>query len=178
MKKKRLSAPTHYGIRAGLATIFPVILLTTFAGCCASRGYPLKTWTQDSLMVEKTVMYAERLRDTVISVTLPAESYENEVKRDSSFLQTSLAFSTASILPDGTLRHSLKNKPGPVVAGVLLPEKQTIIITAERSANRSITEIPVKQPLSGIERFLMYSGLLLWAAAAGASLFFLIRLFR
>lgn len=172
------SASRRNRIRTGLLAIFPIVLLTIFSGCRASRSYVLRSATRDSLITEKTVNYTEKLRDTVIYITLPMESHANEVKRDSSFLQTSLAFSTASVLTDGTLRHSLKNKPGPVAAGVSLPEKQTVILTSERSANNSVSEIPVNQPLGGIEKFLMYSGMIAWGAAAGALLVFLIRLFR
>ena len=133
---------------------------------------------RDSLITEKTVKYTEKLRDTVIYITLPMESYVNEVKRDSSFLQTSLAFSTAAILQDGSLHHSLKNKPGPVAAEVSIPEKQIVILTTQRSSNYSVSEIPVNQSLSGIEKFLMYSGIILWGAAVTVLLIFLARVFR
>lgn len=147
-------------------------------GCCVRRVAALRNETRDSLVIEKNVEYRERLRDTVIYITLPAESSEREAKTDTSFLQTSLAVSTAAILPDGSLGHSLRNKPGPVAAGVSLPEKHTVIVSMERSGNYSIAEIPVERSPGGMEKFLIGSGILFWGAVLCALAVLLFKLLR
>ncbi len=57
------------------------------------------------------VEYIERVRDTTIYIPVPVEVKEIVVRRDSSYLSTSLAESQAIIMPDGALFHSLQNRP-------------------------------------------------------------------
>lgn len=64
---------------------------------------------RDSVRVEHRIEYVEKVRDTTIYVSLPVEVRE-VVRRDSSFLETSIAASFARIEADGSLFHSLSNK--------------------------------------------------------------------
>ena len=56
------------------------------------------------------VEYREILKTDTVTVQLPQERIE-VIRRDSSHLETNLAASDARIQPDGTIYHTLRNKP-------------------------------------------------------------------
>lgn len=76
-------------------------------GCCAT-AIPT-TDTVDSVHVETIVKY-ERVLDTVY-IEVPVEIVRETVRDTTSHLETSFAQSDARINSDGSLFHSLKNKP-------------------------------------------------------------------
>lgn len=77
------------------------------AGCCPV--VQLATDTVDSVRVETVVKY-ERVLDTVY-IEVPVEIVRETVRDTTSHLETSFAQSDARINSDGSLFHSLKNKP-------------------------------------------------------------------
>lgn len=77
------------------------------AGCCPCRH--LTTGTRDSVHIE-TVVRTERIIDTAF-IEVPVEVVRQTVRDTTSHLETSFAVSDARILPDGSLSHSLENKP-------------------------------------------------------------------
>jgi hypothetical protein len=87
-------------ILCGIATVLAV-------ACCPCRH--LTTSTQDSVRVE-TVVRTEYIPDTVF-VEVPLEIERQTVRDTMSHLETSYAVSDARITPDGSLFHSLANKP-------------------------------------------------------------------
>lgn len=76
-------------------------------GCCPTRH--IGTSTQDSVRVETVVRY-ERVPDTVF-IEVPVEVVRQTARDTTSHLETSFAVSDARITPDGSLSHSLANKP-------------------------------------------------------------------
>ncbi len=76
-------------------------------GCCPV--VQLATDTVDSVRVETVVKY-ERVLDTVY-IEVPVEIVRETVRDTTSHLETSFAQSDARINSDGSLFHSLKNKP-------------------------------------------------------------------
>lgn len=82
-----------------------LVLLAVLTGCSSKRQTVVER--RDSI-VERTI-HTERI-DTLI-VSLPAQSVERIAHVDSSWLETDVAMSGAWILPDGTLRHTLRNRP-------------------------------------------------------------------
>lgn len=86
--------------------VFFIILLAV-VGCCPTRH--LTSSTQDSVRVE-TVVRTEYIPDTVF-VEVPIESERQTVRDTTSHLETSYAVSDARINADGSLSHSLANKP-------------------------------------------------------------------
>ncbi len=76
-------------------------------GCCPV--VQLATDTVDSVRVETVVKY-ERVLDTVY-IEVPVEIVRETVRDSTSHLETSFAKSDACINPDGSLYHSLENKP-------------------------------------------------------------------
>lgn len=83
------------------------IILLAVVGCCPTRH--LSTYTQDSVRVE-TVIRTEYISDTVF-VEIPIESEHQTVRDTTSHLETYFATSDARINTDGSLFHSLTNKP-------------------------------------------------------------------
>lgn len=77
------------------------------SGCCHSKH--IVTSTQDSVRVE-TVVRTEYIPDTVL-LEVPVESKQQNVRDTTSHLETSFATSDARINADGSLSHSLANKP-------------------------------------------------------------------
>lgn len=93
-----------------MRVLFVAITALLLSGCCR-KGVTQQSARLDSVRVVHDISYIERVRDTTIYVTIPNESMEAETKRDSSTLETSVARSRARINPDGTLYHTLENKP-------------------------------------------------------------------
>ena len=85
--------------------LFIAVLL--LSGCCHSKH--VATSSQDSVRVE-TVVRTEYLPDTVL-LEIPVESERQTVRDTTSHLETSFAVSDARINADGSLSHSLANKP-------------------------------------------------------------------
>lgn len=90
-----------------MKTSLLIILLAVMTACCPCRH--LTTSTRDSVRVE-TIIRTERVPDTVF-VEVPVERERQTVRDTTSHLETSFAVSDARINPDGSLFHSLENKP-------------------------------------------------------------------
>ena len=120
-------------ILCGIVTVLAV-------ACCPCRH--LTTSTQDSVRVE-TVVRTEYIPDTVF-VEVPLEIERQTVRGTMSHLETSYAVSDARITPDGSLFHSLANKPQkrPV------PTEKEIIyrdsIVSRDRVNREVVEVERK----------------------------------
>lgn len=84
-----------------------IFILAVFSACCPCRY--LSTATADSVRVETVVRY-ERVLDTVY-MDVPVEIVRETVRDTTSHLETSFASSDARINSDGSLYHSLENKP-------------------------------------------------------------------
>ena len=84
-----------------------ILILTAVTACCPCRH--LTTSTADSVRVE-TIVRTEYIPDTVL-VEVPVESERQTVRDTTSHLETSFAVSDARINADGSLSHSLANKP-------------------------------------------------------------------
>ena len=95
---------------------------------------------RDSVRTE----YIETVRiDTVrVTVTVPEQSCMAVVPDSTSHLETSFAESDAWINPDGTLGHTLTNKPQTIEAEALVPVKDT----ASTTTASGVREVPVPYP--------------------------------
>lgn len=113
-------------------TAFTLILFLTGCGCC--RHLATSTSTRDSTKVEirhRTVWILDTMKSQ-----LPAERTEQTVRQDSSHLETSAAISDAWINPDGSLTHSLENKPTELAIPVQRPiEYRDSIVYRDRATN-------------------------------------------
>lgn len=129
-------------MKSKIFLILPLLAVSMLFSCRTSKDAayspPVVITNSDSIRTE----YIESVRvDTVtVEVPVPAESVSRVVRDTVSHLETSLAMSDAWINTDGSLGHSIRNKPTAVKADVLVPVKDT------RSNNTavSIREIPVR----------------------------------
>lgn len=139
--------------------IMAFLLLTS---CGAGKHLPVQTERQDSIRVEvreKTVY----IRDTVL-VEIPAQTAENTTRDTSSHLETDYAESDARIDPDGTLHHSLRNKPQekPVPVNVPTTQKDSIVYR-----DRYISEtVEVPRDLTAWQKWQMRSFWILLSSVA------------
>ena len=84
-----------------------ILILAAVTACCPCRH--LTTSTAYRVRVE-TIVRTEYIPDTVL-VEVPVESERQTVRDTTSHLETSFAVSDARINADGSLSHSLANKP-------------------------------------------------------------------
>ena len=78
----------------------------------------------------------------MLEVPIPTESMSQIMRDSTSHVETSLAESDAWINEDGTLGHSIKNKPQKIQAEVQIPIKDT----QTNNTSNSVREIPVSYP--------------------------------
>lgn len=88
----------------GSLTIVAGIFLV---GCCSNKQLASETHEDVQTEVRERVVY----RDTIIYKEVPQESQAQTVRDTTSHLETSVAVSDARINSDGSLSHSLENKP-------------------------------------------------------------------
>ncbi len=147
----------------------PLIILVVFLFCCscgAGRHLPVQTENRDSVRVEVREV-TRYIRDTVF-LEIPTQSAENTTRDTSSHLETDYAESDARIDPDGTLHHSLKNKPQkqPVPVDVPQTQKDSIVYR-----DRYISEtIKVPRELTSWQKWQMRS---FWILLSGLAIFVL-----
>lgn len=131
-------------MKSKIFLILPLLALVMLFSCRSSKDAaypPVVLNNSDSIRIE----YIETLRiDTVtVEIPLPAESSSQIIRDSTSRLETSLALSDAWLNPDGTLGHSIKNKPGSLESDFPVAVKDT------HSNNSAINtkEIPVPYPV-------------------------------
>lgn len=90
-----------------MLTVLALLILITTCSCWSSRQTVREKETNDEKV---RIEYREIIRTDTVTVQLPAERIE-VTRRDSSHLETNLAASDARILPDGTIYHTIRNKP-------------------------------------------------------------------
>lgn len=100
---------------------FAALLLFSFLSC-SPKITPQVSRQSDSVRIVTRTEYVERLRDTTLYITIPAEAMQ-QVKKDSSHLETSVAISDAW-LDEGLLFHTLENRPRPIEATVVVKDTE------------------------------------------------------
>lgn len=129
-----------------MKTNAPIILILALVltACHTSQrtlpSTPVIVTNTDSVRTE----YIETVRiDTVlVEIPMPAESVSQVVKDTTSHLETSLAESDAWINRDGSLGHSIRNKPQKMKAEIPVPVKDT----KTNNTDKSVREVPVPYP--------------------------------
>ena len=142
--------------------IFWVVVVVLLCSCGAGKHLPAQTEQRDSVrtVVREVTKY---IRDTVI-LAVPAQTAENTTCDTSSHLETDFAESDARIDPNGTLHHTLKNKPQgkPVPVDVPVTQKDSIVYR-----DRLIKEtVEVERELTGWQQWQMRSFWILLSAVA------------
>ena len=143
-----------------------IIMIFLFLTSCGAGRLPIQTENKDSIRVEvreKTVY----IHDTVL-LEIPAQSAENTTRDTSSHLETDYAESDARINPDGTLYHSLQNKPQEKPVPVDVPQTQKDSLVYRDRYISEIVEIP--RDLTSWQKWQMRS---FWILLSGLVIFVL-----
>lgn len=111
------------------------ILAVLACSCSTSRPTVVATTAVDSTRVAVRTEYIERV-DTVF-VTLPKQKAESVTADSMSIVETDYAIATATVLPDGRLRHDLATKQQPLAVQIT-----TTAVRVDSIAEREV-EIPV-----------------------------------
>lgn len=121
-----------------------VIPLMLFASCHSSKqaipSEPVILNNQDS--VRETTVIKTVYVPVTVEVPIPQQSETKVSAADSSRVETDLAVSDAWINEDGTLYHSIKNKPMSFTAEVNVPQRDI----NHQVETVKTKEIPVPQP--------------------------------
>ena len=135
-----------------MRTLCIVAIMVMLAGC-SPRNFPASTETTDRVNTTIEVV----LRDTLYALRLPDEQVSNTVLQDdSSFLETSAAWSRAWV-EGGRLHHELGNKSRePVLVPIQVPERRVTIDSTHAELVRS--PVYVKKKLSWWQRMVMGVG--------------------
>lgn len=143
-----------------LAVALGALAASYLSGCCAARH--IDTTTRDSVRVE-THFRTEYVYDTVI-LHIPAESIRQTVRDTVSHLETDYAVSDARITPDGSLFHSLANKPQerPVPTDKEVIYRDSIVYRDRVH----VESVAVPRPLTAWQRFRLAGFWVLSAAVA------------
>lgn len=125
-------------------TLFLSILFVFIftSACCPVRL--IESGVQDSIHIEIKER-TEYIHDT-IRVEIPKESKVTTTKDTTSFLETSVSFSTASIDKGGTLHHTLENKPYLPPLNIKLPVLHRDSVIYRYKYVKDVVQ--VKKPLS------------------------------
>lgn len=134
-----------------------IMLAVLMTACCPQKK--MHESRSDSVKIVHEVEYIEKLRDTVVYLTLKAESRETTVTQDSSTLETSAALSHARINSDGTLFHSLENKPYEQLVRVNIKETSVSKTDGSEKVKIEREEIAIRMPLRFHEKALIGCGI-------------------
>lgn len=151
-------------------TLFITIFVGLLTVSCGTAKKNLKSEKIDSVRIVREVEYIEKVRDTIIYVSLPVETRE-VIRRDSSELETKIAVSRAKIMADGYLYHTLDNKPLKLPAEVNIKETEITKDNIKEIIRYEYIEVPVKIPLNKFQSFLHISGYGFWFMLIGLIIF-------
>lgn len=154
----------------GLLSLILLLFLLSLSSCAARRAVQRET-SDEKVRIE----YREIVRTDTVAVRLPPERIE-VVRRDSSHLETFLATSDARIEPDGTLFHTLQNKPYTPEIEVRYKDRETV----RDSIVYQTKEVPyfVEKELNWWQKLRMNAGTVVIMALLGAGLFYGVRAVR
>ncbi len=142
--------------------IYCIIAFLLLTSCGVGKHLPIQTEQRDSVRIEvrKETKY---IRDTVF-LKIPAQSAEMTTRDTSSHLETDYAKSDARINPDGTLYHSLWNKPQEKPIPVMVPLIQKDSIVYRLKLKKEVVQIP--RDLTAWQKWQMRSFWILLSAVA------------
>lgn len=154
----------------GLLSFILLLFLLSLSSCAARRAVQRET-SDEKVRIE----YREIVRTDTVAVRLPPERIE-VVRRDSSHLETFLAASDARIEPDGTLYHTLQNKPYTPEIEVRYKDRETV----RDSIVYQTKEVPyfVEKELNWWQKLRMNAGTVALLGIIAVSVWKIARIFR
>lgn len=121
--------------------------------CGAGKRLPVQSEQKDSVRVE--VREETKYIQDSVWMKIPAQSAEMTTRDTSSHLETDYAESDARINPDGTLYHSLRNKPQEKPIPVIVPLIQKDSIVYRLGLKKEVVQVP--RELTGWQKWQMRS---------------------
>ena len=155
-----------------------LLITALLAFGCSRKIVPIMSEKTDSIRIEHTVEYIEKLRTDTVKIEIPAQEKQVQVRDSSSHLETDFATSDARVYSDGTLYHSLRNKARTVPVAVQIKEVEKIVTRDSLVYRDTRIEVPVRLPLTWRETFWVRSGQIGWAALILVIAVFVLRKFR
>jgi hypothetical protein len=139
-----------------VAFVIGLCICSLFGSCSSGKKIVQETVKEDSVRIETRIEYFY-LPDTVY-VEIPAQSAERTSADSVSHLETDYATSDARINADGSLFHSLANKPQKMaVETEMKVERKDSIMYSDKSTNGTQTEIiEVERELSWWQKTQIY----------------------
>lgn len=162
-------------IVAVVTIAFWAIVAWALCGCRCRQPAPRYSLDVPPIETHTTREIHTRWIDT-LHISLPEQRAERHTADSTSHLETDAAVSDAAIMPDGSLFHTLAQKPTPIPVAV--PHTaDTIEVEIERPV-----QYPVAAELTRSERFYLWIGRGAWwalvGAVAGAALWLALRRIR
>lgn len=162
-------------IVAVVTVAFWALIAWALCGCRCQQPAPRYSLDVPPIETHTTREIHTTWIDT-LHVRLPEQRVERHTADSISHLETDAAISDAAILPDGSLFHSLEQKPTPIPVAVPL-SADTIEVEIDRPV-----PYPVPAELTRSERFYLRFGRGAWwalvGAVAGGALWLLLRRIR
>lgn len=144
----------------------------TTCSCWSSRQTVREKETNDEKV---RIEYREIIRTDTVTVQLPQERIE-VIRRDSSHLETILAVSDARIQADGTIYHTLQNKP--FTPKIEVPHKDTETVRDSIVYQTKEIPYPVEKELNRWQKFRLQVGGYAIFALLGGGIFYGVRVAR
>lgn len=153
-------------------TIIELIVMLALVGLlsgCSTKKVVQKERSDEKVRIE----YREIWHTDTVTVPLPGERIE-VIRTDSSHLETALSVSKASIRPDGTLYHTLENKP--FSPRIEVKWKDRIILRDSIVYRDKEIPYPVEKELNRWQKFRMNIGGYALLALAGIGVYYAVKL--
>lgn len=101
-------------------------ILVCAVACKSYQGVVTHRGNNSRTLSVLNVTEKETVKDSALNVAAPVENSSNSIYRDSSYLQTSLAWSRA-VVSNGKLTHQIGNKPTiPVPAKIIYRTREVL----------------------------------------------------
>lgn len=131
-------------------TIFLLFCLVALVGCRSTK-YVIPD-QQPATLIDSTAISSERIVEyridsVMVYVDVPREVVRVVVKDSTNHLETTLAKSDAWINPDGTLGHTLSNKPQRIEGKVAVIGKDTQDVRIKERIKEVAVEVPTPYPI-------------------------------
>lgn len=140
---KDKQAQQYSATMALFCAIIALIIIAVLSSCKSSKGTTTPSIPTVPIQNETEVKYIHTERIDTVFIEIPAQSAERTTPEGFSHLETDYAESDAKINSDGTLSHTLRNKPQPKPVPVK-NEQDTIYI--DRTIEKPVpVEVPVEK---------------------------------
>lgn len=137
-----------------------LIIITLTAVCCSRLKEVSEKQISNTANHRKESTYIEK-KDTTFDYHPAPERSQNRYTADSSYLETSLAWSSAQ-WKNGILSHTIENKPSIPIRVPAMINLQTQIISDTTVDYLELTNTVTREKYRFLNPFFYYSGIAFW----------------